>query len=288
MELAAGPKRKSDSTRRVKTGSILSPREVNCRLAPERRGTIHALNVTATPQVEVFADAAALTRSAAEAVVRAAAQACSARGRFVFCLSGGRTPRALYELLATEAFASRVDWMRTEVWFGDERCVAPDDPASNYRMVWQALLQQVPLPAEQVHRIAAEQAPQTAADAYEASLKSALGISDSGAPLRRFDLVLLGLGSDGHTASLFPGSVDEPGHWVSARFAQPAWRITLTPLALNATESALFLVSGTQKAERLAEVLRRPLDPERLPAQRIVPTGELRWLVDQAAAARLG
>jgi 6-phosphogluconolactonase len=228
-----------------------------------------------------------LTQQAAEYVVATAADACSARGRFVWCLSGGRTPRALYELLASTAFAPRIDWSRTHICFGDERCVPPDDPASNYRMVREALLQHVPIDADRVYRIAAEDPPHEAAAAYETTLQNLLGVSDSSEPLQPFDLVLLGLGSDGHTASLFPYSRDEPGRWVSARPAQPVWRITLTPTALNASEAAWFLVSGADKAERLAEVLYGPIDPLRLPAQRIAPTGSLRWLVDREAAAKL-
>jgi 6-phosphogluconolactonase len=153
--------------------------------------------------------------------------------------------------------------------------------------VWQALLQHVPIVAKQVYRIAAEHPPHDAAAAYEATLQTLLGVSDSGAPRQHFDLVLLGLGSDGHTASLFPNSHDEPGRWVAARPAQPVWRITLTPLALNAARAAWFLVSGADKAERLAQVLQGPIDPLMLPAQRIAPAGSLRWLIDREAAAKL-
>jgi 6-phosphogluconolactonase len=192
----------------------------------------------------------------------------------------------MYELLATPAAANRVDWSHTEVCFADERCVPPDDPASNFRMVSQALLDHVPLPSEHVHRIAAEQSPPLAADAYEAVLKGLLGVDSDGAPATRFDLVSLGLGVDGHTASLFPGSVDETQRWVSARPSQPLARITLTPCVLNAAESVFFVVSGAEKAERLAQVLSTTSNPMLLPAQRILPSGNLTWLVDEAAAAR--
>lgn len=245
------------------------------------------MELTNTLRVDVFPDAAALTRCAAEAVVRAAARACRLRGRFIWCVCGGQTPRALYELLATDAFAKRIDWTRTELCFGDERCVTPDDPSSNYRMVWQALVRHVALAPSQVHRIEAERTPLVAADAYETQLKQLLGVSASGFPSRYFDLVLLGLGDDGHTASLFPGSLDEPGRWVSARPGQPFWRITLTPAVLNASQATLFLVSGAQKAAQLARVLCGPADLVGVPAQRIAPAGTLTWLADRAAAARL-
>jgi 6-phosphogluconolactonase len=237
--------------------------------------------------VEVFDDSQQLASAAAEAVVAAAARACNDHGRFVWCLSGGNTPRALYELLAGPAFATRIDWAHTHIAFGDERCVAPDDPASNYRMIHEALLRHVPIPAAQLHRIAGEEPPEEAARAYEIALRALLGESQSGAPLQPFDLVLLGLGSDGHTASLFPFSHDEPTPWVVARSAQPAWRITLTPRALNATEAAWFLVSGADKAARVADVVQGPSNPLALPAQRIAPLGGLRWWLDRAAAGQL-
>ena len=238
-------------------------------------------------QLQVFEDAHELARRAAEALVEIAGDACRERGRFVWCVSGGQTPRALYETLASPALASRIDWNRTHIAFGDERCVAADDPASNYRMLRETLLQHVAIPQAQVHRIATERLPPSAAVAYQATLQDLLGTSASGAPREPFDLVLLGLGADGHTASLFPNSVDEAATWVSAREAQPLWRVTLTPLVLNATRSAWFLVSGADKAERLAEVLQGPTRPLALPAQRIAPQGSLCWWVDRAAAARL-
>jgi len=237
--------------------------------------------------VEVFEDAAALTRHAAERVVQLAAHACNKRGRFFLCLSGGNTPRALYALLATDPFVRRIDWARVELCFGDERCVRSEAPASNYGMTSRALFEHVPLQAQQIHRVATELPPQMAADDYEARLRDLLGVTPSGAPLQRFDLVLLGLGADGHTASLFPGSVNEPGRWVSARPSQSSWRITLTPQALNAAVAVFFLVEGPNKAEPLARVVNGPSVPMLLPAQRIVPSGALTWLVDRSAAMHL-
>jgi 6-phosphogluconolactonase len=241
----------------------------------------------AAPTIEVSADIRALMRVAAEGVIDSATRAIAARDRFVWCLSGGSTPRALYELLASSEYARRLDWSRTQLCFGDERCVAPDDAASNYRMVAEAMLRHVPLPAANLHRIPTELEPAAAASAYEATLQRLLGVGSGGAPEQRFDLVLLGLGPDGHTASLFPNSQDAPGAWVSAREAKPIWRITLTPLALNAADTVRFLVAGPDKAERLAQIIEGPRDPVTLPAQRIAPQGSLGFWLDKPAAAKL-
>jgi 6-phosphogluconolactonase len=240
-------------------------------------------------RVQVFGDAESLMHAAAEAVVSAALCALAAQDGFLFCVSGGRTPKPLYELLASDAFARRIDWRRAHVLFGDERCVPKEHEASNYWMLQRALLQHVPLPRQNIHPIEAERLPVEAAAAYEARLRMLLGATQSGAPARALDLVLLGLGTDAHTASLFPYSVDEPERWVSARTPEPGSipRVTLTPSVLNAANTALFLVSGADKAATLATVLEGPRDPLRLPAQRIQPLGELLFMVDAAAAARL-
>jgi 6-phosphogluconolactonase len=181
-------------------------------------------------------------------------------------------------------YASEVDWARTELFFGDERCVPPWDAGSNYAMVRHALLERVPVPEVNVHRMRGEDEPERAARDYEDVLERVLGAT----PL---DLVLLGMGENGHTASLFPGSalLGEPRRRVAAEYVRELamWRITLTPLAINAARHAAFLVSGAPKAPMLAQVLEGPRDPARLPAQIVQPAGELRWLVDAAAAARL-
>jgi len=245
-------------------------------------------------EVAVFESTARLMDAAAEAFVQCAAEATRSSGRFTVALSGGSTPAALYALLATDAYAARVDWSRVHVFLGDERCVPPDDPASNYRMAWERLLAHVPVPAHQVHRIRGEDDPAAAAAAYERELRAAFSTPD-GAPRTdpgaRFDLVLLGLGPDGHTASLFPGTpaVRERERWVVAHRVPvaPSWRVTLTAIVINVAADVLFLVAG-DKASILRRVLEGPYEPDVLPSQTIAPrAGRLRWLVDAAAAAEI-
>jgi 6-phosphogluconolactonase len=250
---------------------------------------------TATRSVEIHADAGALMRVAAGAIVEAAAAAIRARQRFVIALSGGSTPNALYRLLASDAYAGRVDWPRVEIFWGDERCVAPDDPASNYRGARELLLDRVPVAAARVHRIEGEADPGGAAAAYERELRAAFS-TPAGPPSTaagsRFDVVLLGLGADGHTASLFPGTpaVRERERWVVAHRvdATPSWRVTLTPSVFNAAAQVLFLVSGRDKAAALRRVLEGPSEPDVVPARAIQPiAGRLRFLADADAAADL-
>lgn len=235
--------------------------------------------------VDVLPDRTGLMRAAAEEFVNVAGRAQAARGRFSVALSGGSTPAALYTLLATEDFARRVDWSRVHVFWGDERCVPPDHPQSNYRMARETLLSRVPLQAGNMYRIRGEDDPKQAAAAYEGLLRQFLGGGS-------FDLVLLGMGDNGHTASLFPGlpGVTEPVRWVLAQYVEVVsmWRVTLTPVVINAAHHVTFLVAGSEKADRLRDVLQGPAQVEVLPSQAIQPTrGELRWLVDAAAAARL-
>jgi len=237
-------------------------------------------------EFRVYPDAASLARAAAEHCVTLAAEAIAARGRFAIALSGGSTPRATYALLATEEFDARVDWSRVHVFWGDERCVPPDHPDSNYRMARQALLDKTSIPTENVHRIRGELPPDQAATAYQAELEAVLGAGG------RFDLILLGMGEDGHTASLFPGTaaLHEQTRWVVAHYVDKlsAWRVTLTPVAINAAAHVTFLISGAGKAERLQEVLDGPHQPDVLPAQIVRPTdGRLLWLADAAAAVHV-
>ncbi len=236
-------------------------------------------------RVDVLPDRAGLMRAAADKFIKVAGRAQAAHGRFSVALSGGSTPAALYTLLAAPDFARQVDWARVHVFWGDERCVPPDHPQSNYRMAKETLLSRVPLPAENIHRIHGENDPKQAAMAYEELLRGFL----KGESL---DLVLLGMGDNGHTASLFPGlpGVTEPVRWVLAQYVEVVsmWRVTLTPVVINAAHYVAFLVAGAEKADRLRDVLEGPAQVEVLPSQAIQPaTGELWWLVDAAAAARL-
>lgn len=239
-------------------------------------------------EVVTLSSREAVTAATADALVDAAATAIAARGRFLLVLSGGSTPKALYELLATPAYAARIDWTRVHVFWGDERCVPPDDRSSNYRMAREALLDRVPISPQAIHRMRGEDPPEQAAAAYEADLRQVFGAGAS-----RFDLVLLGMGDNGHTASLFPGltAVRERARWVVAEYVGEVdmWRLTMTPPALNAAVRVMFVVVGADKASMLSRVLEGPRDVELLPAQAIVPTdGVLTWMVDAAAAAKLG
>jgi 6-phosphogluconolactonase len=238
----------------------------------------------ALPTLIVVPDPAALASAAAERLVAAAGAAIERRGRFAVALSGGSTPRALYAELATR-FGSRIDWSRVHLFWGDERNVPPDHPDSNFGMAREALLRHLAIPEANVHRIRGEADPSRAADDYQDMLIDFFG----GEP--RFDMVLLGMGDDGHTASLFPSTtaIWEPSdRYCAATFVDKldAWRVTLTAGAINTAEQVVFLVAGAAKAGRLREVLRGAFRPNELPAQLIRPTqGQVVWLVDQAAAA---
>ncbi len=234
--------------------------------------------------MEIAPDAEALARLAAAAIAGRATAAAVARESFSVALAGGSTPRRTYQLLAEPPHRESVPWARVQVFFGDERCVPPDDADSNFRMAREALLDRVPVPRERIHRIRGEAPdPVEAAAEYQAELRAALG------PAARLDLVLLGMGPDGHVASLFPASdaLEETSRLALAVVAPkpPPRRITLTLPALCAAAEALFLVAGADKAERVAEVLsgREPA----LPASRVQPEGGTLWLLDAAAASLL-
>lgn len=236
-------------------------------------------------QVTVARDAQALMTAAALRVAALSEAAIQRHGRFTWALAGGSTPRSLYALLAQPPFISSVNWSRVEFFWGDERCVAPDHPDSNYRMARETLLDSIRPDPARVHRMLGEEPPSAAALAYEAELHDHFGLR-MGSPPPSFDLILLGMGVDGHTASLFPHSLAlrETQRWVT--FDPLAKRLTLTRPVLNAGAQVLFLVSGTNKAARLKQVLEGP--DEGLPAQRIRPEhGRLTWLLDAAAAAEL-
>ena len=251
------------------------------------------MKVQATVAIEVFPDRQRLIQAAAKHIVRLASEAAAKSEMFTIALSGGSTPRPLYTLLATQTFAKRIDWTRVHVFWGDERCVPPEDPRSNYQMVRETLLDAVPLPPGNIHRIHGEEEPQLAAVAYEQELRSFFGSRASdGPPPAGFDLVLLGMGDNGHTASLFPGSaaVTERVRWVMAQYVEvhSMWRITFTPVLINLAKNVTFIVSGVDKAQRLRDVLEGPIQPEVLPAQIVRPArGRLLWLIDKAAAGCL-
>jgi 6-phosphogluconolactonase len=238
--------------------------------------------------VQVFDDAEAVARASAELFARVAREAVDERGAFSVALSGGTTPRRVYELLAGEEFRADVPWSSVHVFFGDERAVPADHAESNYRMAGEALLSRVTIPAENVHRIEGLGDAAANASNYEAVMRRFFGDTD----WPRFDLIFLGMGDDGHTASLFPNTtaLEESRAWVTANWVEKfnAWRITLTANAINASRRVVFLVTGASKAERLREVLNGARDPSRLPSQMIRPTdGALAWYVDRAAAAKL-
>jgi 6-phosphogluconolactonase len=230
----------------------------------------------------VHPDVATLVVDAAGRIVDAASSAIAGRGAFHWVLAGGNTPRSLYEAMAGEPWRSRIDWTKTHVYFGDERCVPPDHADSNYRMAKAAMLDRVPLPAGQVQRIRGEIDPESAAVEYGRMLKAVFG--DGGA-----DLTLLGMGDDGHTASLFPGTgaLAETHHRCVANFvpAKDSWRVTMTAPFLNRSRQVMALIAGESKTARLKEVLHGPHEPQRLPIQLIRPApGELVYMVDAAAA----
>lgn len=233
-------------------------------------------------RVDVLATSDALADAAAEAVAGACQRSISARGRFTLALSGGSTPQALYRCLATRG---DIDWARVHVVWGDERCVPATHSASNYGMAREALLDRIEVPAAQVYRLRGEAPPHDEARRYEAVLRALV-------PDGVLDLVLLGLGRDGHTASLFPGHVagQEQHRWVAEASFDDArgHRLTLTLPLLSSAREVLFLVAGRDKATVLAAVIDGPDQPETLPAQRIArQSAAVRWLVDAEAAEAL-
>ena len=237
-------------------------------------------------------DGAALARRAAEQFVEVAEEAAAKRGRARIAISGGSTPKAAFQLLAdpSEPFLKRMPWDNLDLYWVDERTVPPDQADSNYRMTREAMLDRVPLKAEQVHRMEGELAPEVAAARYESLLRNTFRLE--GAETPRFDLVQLGMGDDGHTASLFPhtDAIHELGRLVTANQVpqKETWRITLTWPVINQGSSVFFLIGGKNKAELVKEVFMGPRDPERLPSQLIWPSsGILTLILDKDAAALL-
>jgi 6-phosphogluconolactonase len=230
-----------------------------------------------------------LARGAARYIISSIQQTISARDRFSLVLSGGSTPRAIYSFLSDSPQVDQVPWLKVHFFWGDERCVPFDHTQSNYRMAHESLLGRLSLPAQNVHRIQGEALPEQAAEAYEQELFTFFG-KDNGLP--RFDLVLLGMGVDGHTASLFPDSpaLEETGRWaVAVEHQQPPAplvpRVTLTLPLINAAERVAMIVVGAEKAKLIQQVLSGIETTPVLPVQRVNPTqGEFVWLLDEAAA----
>jgi 6-phosphogluconolactonase len=237
------------------------------RIYPTRRGAAHA---------------------AAVQFVATAERALTMRERFAVALSGGSTPRDLYQLLSTEEYASSIDWQKVHVFWGDERCVPLSDPENNAHMARETLLNHVPIPVSNIHRVESELEPEAAARDYEKTLRTYF--TERGMKEPHFDLLLLGMGAEGHTASMFPGSpaLHETQRWVMAVYVEKlkSWRVTLTPVALNAAAKVIFLIAGEEKAQALKAVLSEPKQPGLYPAQIINPRqGEVLWILDQPAAS---
>ena len=238
-------------------------------------------------------DPAALARRAAQYFLEMSREAVEAHGRARIAISGGSTPKATFALLAdgNEPWRAHMPWDNLDLYWVDERCVPPDDNDSNYRMTREAMLDQVPLRPEQIHRIEGELEPEVAAARYESELRNSFRLEGAEAP--RFDLVALGMGPDGHTASLFPHTeaIHELGRLSVANHVpqqKDSWRITLTWPVINHASSVFFLIAGTDKAQALSEVLTGQRDPERLPSQLIRPaSGILTLILDKDAAALL-
>jgi 6-phosphogluconolactonase len=241
------------------------------------------------PSIQIFRNSNESGRHAAQIFIDIARKVIRERGRFLVALSGGNTPVQLYQLLGDQ-FHDLLDWSRVHFFWGDERCVPVDDMGNSYGQTKKVFLDKVLAPAENVHRIRSDIQPAEASKEYAGTLRA---FREAPYDWPRFDLVLLGLGEDGHTASLFPGSpvdVDSPTLAVTANYqGRPANRVTLTPKVFNAAWRIMFLVSGESKAEILARVLDdKNYQPELYPAQRIHPFGgEVTWLIDEAAASKL-
>lgn len=239
--------------------------------------------------VEIWEDPAEISRRAAEMFVGIAREAITERGRFSVALAGGSTPRLTYELLASEEYVPRIEWDKVHFFWSDERCVPPGDDQSNYLMAAEAMLNHLPIEHEQIHRMRGEDAPAEAAANYQKELLEYFAGEEP-----RFDLIMLGMGDDGHTASLFPGSVVEGDRelLVAAPFVTKfnTHRLTLTLFTLNLAGQVIILTAGASKATALKQVLHD--DPDRddeLPARLVRPVnGERLWLVDEAAASQLG
>jgi 6-phosphogluconolactonase len=237
--------------------------------------------------LKVFATPDLMSEAAGEFIVRIAAESIAARGKFTIALSGGNTPGKLFSLLASASFRERIDWKKIFVFWGDERCVPMDSERNNAHMAKTLLLDKIKIPTANIYPIPVNLGPAEAAKKYEETLKVFFGEE-----LPSFDLILLGLGDNGHTASLFPYTsvLIETHHWIREVHVeeQKEWRITMTVPLINQAAHIAFLVSGIEKAKVLQTILNGPYDPDQYPAQLIKPAeGHLFWFADQAAATDL-
>jgi len=246
--------------------------------------------VTTSTEIRILTTPQELFSAAADEVIHAATESVAARGRFTIALSGGSTPKSLFNLLATNA-RTTLPWDKMFFFWGDERHVPPTDPDSNYRMADEAMLSKIPVKPENIFRIAAENPDAAAAaDAYEKTLQKFFALTPGQFP--RFDLILLGMGPDGHTASLFPGSagLQEQSRLVIANWVEKfkTTRLSFTYPVLNAAARVAFLISGIDKAPALHAVLESDAPGDQYPAKLVHPTdGKLIWLLDRAAASQL-
>jgi len=241
------------------------------------------------PKFIILNDAQELYVRAAEEIAHISGEAICTHGEFTLCLSGGSTPAATYDLLATR-FHLSVDWKEVQFYFGDERCVPPDHAESNFAMATRTMLSKLALRPDQVHRMRGEDSPASAAAAYEDELRKRFALAAGDFP--RFDLILLGLGDNRHTASLFPG---DPAMHETQRLvvpvdvdAEPRKRLTATPPVINNAQRVMFMVAGQGKAAAVKDVIEGPRDPDKFPAQIVEPHhGEVIWILDKAAASLL-
>jgi 6-phosphogluconolactonase len=253
---------------------------------------VRAMPKTIQVHYQVEENSEAMSLTAADWIASSVESAVRARGIARIAISGGNTPKRTFELLADRAhpFHRRIDWSRLLLFWVDERCVSPDSPDSNYRLAKETFLSKVPLPEENIVRIEGELEPEEAAARYESAMRNRFRLE--GAELPRFDLIVLGLGDNGHTASLFPHSaaLHEMMRLAVANHveAKNPWRVTLTWPVINHADRIFFLIQDGTKAEVLKEILLGPYQPETLPSQLIQPeSGELSLLLDRAAAAKL-
>ena len=240
-------------------------------------------------RIETLADSAAVAQAAANLFVERARLAHANGHDFHVALSGGSTPRRFHALLAASPLREQVDWSRVQFFWGDERCVPPDDPESNYRMARETLLDAVSVTPAQIHRMHGEDDPAQAASAYEAEVRRVFGAAPDATP--RFDLIYVGMGPDGHTLSLFPhtAALRVTNRLVTANVVPQlnTTRITFTTTLANHAAQVAFVIVGADKADALAEVLQGAPNPQLYPSQLIAPAGDLLFLLDQPAAARL-